>query len=97
MKGPYVAAHIARFSDLALLCPRLVTPESKKVERFIWGFMPPTQGSVLDAKALTFDSAKRLTQALIDHGDNHKPVAAAHKPPKERGGKRKLWNKRKVK
>ena len=35
IKGSDIAAYTARFSDLALLCPGLVTPESKKVKRYI--------------------------------------------------------------
>ncbi|KAL7606903.1 hypothetical protein Lser_V15G19246 [Lactuca serriola] len=35
MKGNDIAAYTARFSDLALLCPGMVTPEIKKVERYI--------------------------------------------------------------
>lgn len=69
LKGSDVAAYTPRFSDLALLCPGLVTVESKKVERYIWVVTPPTQGNVLTAKRLIFDSAKRLAHALVDHGD----------------------------
>ncbi|XP_023764001.1 uncharacterized protein LOC111912502 [Lactuca sativa] len=36
MKGSDIAAYTSRFDDLALLCPRMVTPEYKKIERFIW-------------------------------------------------------------
>ena len=68
MKGSEIAAYTAGFSDLALLYPGMVTLESKKVERYIWGLTPPTQGNVLAAKPLTFDSAKRMAETIIDHG-----------------------------
>ena len=42
MKGFDIAAYTSRFDDLALLCSGLVTPESKKIERFIWGLTQPT-------------------------------------------------------
>ena len=32
MKGLEIKAYIARFNDLAILCPALVTPEYKKFE-----------------------------------------------------------------
>lgn len=35
VKDSNIEAHISRFSDLALLCPGMITSESKKVERFI--------------------------------------------------------------
>ena len=35
MKGSDVATYTYIFEDLALLCPGMVSPESKKIERFI--------------------------------------------------------------
>ena len=96
MNGSDITAYITRFSDLALRCPGMVTLESKKVERFIWGLTPPTQENVLAANPLTFDIAKQLEQESIEHGDCQEPVPSAHEPPKEGGGKKKFWNKRKV-
>ena len=61
-------ANIDRFNDLAALCPGMVTPENKKVERYIWGLSPQIQGHVLASNPTTFDSAKRLAQRLVDHG-----------------------------
>lgn len=63
-----IEAYTARFSDLAILCPRMITSERKKVERFIWGLSTQIQGNVTDANLTTFDSAKRLAQKLIEHG-----------------------------
>ena len=80
MKGSDIASYTARFCDLALLCPGMVTPESKKIERYIWGLTPPTQGNVLAAKPSTFDSAICLAQTLIDHGVDLDEVTAAPKP-----------------
>ena len=60
MKCSDIGAYTARFCDLALLCPGMVTSESKKIERYIWGLTPPTQGNVLATRHLTFDSAKYL-------------------------------------
>ena len=95
MKGSDIVASTTRFSDLDLLCPGMVNPERKKVERFILGLTPLTQGNVLATNQLTFDSAKHPTQILIDHGDCQDSVSAAPKPPKEGGAKKKFWNKRK--
>ena len=46
MKGSDIAAYTTRFCDLDLIFPGMVTPESKKIERYIWGLTPPTQGNV---------------------------------------------------
>ena len=66
MKGFDIAYYTSRFEDLALLFPGMVTPESKKIERYIWGLAPPTQRNVLAVGPITFDSAKCLAQTLID-------------------------------
>ena len=71
----------------------MVTLESKKINRFIWGLTPPTQGNVLATNPLTFDSAEGLVQTLIDHGDRQDPMPTGHELPKESGGKKKFWNK----
>ena len=68
MKGTDVVAYTARFSELVALCPNMVPTEGKKIERYIWGLVPPYQGNVLSSNPATFDSAKRLAQRLIDHG-----------------------------
>ena len=91
MKGSNISAYTSRFEDLALLCPGMVTPESKKIERYIWGLMPSTQGNVLAARPNTFDSAKCLAQTLIDHGVDLDKVTAAPEPTKASGKKRNFW------
>ena len=59
IKDSDIEAYISRFNDLTLLCPGMITSESKKVKRFIWGVTPPIQGKVIVANPSTFDSAKR--------------------------------------
>lgn len=40
MIGSDIAAYTSRFNDLAILCPGMITLESKKVERFISRLSP---------------------------------------------------------
>lgn len=47
MTGSDVAAYTTRFRDLAVLCLGMVTTESKKVERYIYGIYPQIQGNVV--------------------------------------------------
>ena len=68
MKGSNVVAYTARFCELVALCPNMVHTEGKKIERYIWGLVPPYQGNVFASQPTTFDSAKRLAQRLIDLG-----------------------------
>ena len=67
MTGSDLVAYMARFNDLAALCPAMVNPEPKKVERYIWGLSPQIQGHVLASNPITFNNAKRQAQRLIDH------------------------------
>ena len=85
MNGSNIAAYTARFSDLALLYPGMVTPESKKVKRYIWGLTPATQGNILAAKPLTFSSTKPLAQTLINHGGHQDTMTVITEQPKESG------------
>ena len=95
MTGPDLATYTTRFSDLSALCPGMVNLKPKKVERYIWGLTPQTQGNVLAVKPLFFDSAKCVAQTLIDHGDSQDSVIVTPEQPKEDGSKKKFWNKRK--
>ncbi|KAL7601671.1 hypothetical protein Lser_V15G22715 [Lactuca serriola] len=95
MKGSDIAAYTSRFDDLALLCPGMVTPESKKVERFIWGLTQPTKGNVIAAKPDTYDNAKCLVKTLIDHNDNQEEADTTPEPTEKSGEERKFWRKKK--
>nr|KAJ0207315.1 hypothetical protein LSAT_V11C500262220 [Lactuca sativa] len=44
MKGSEINSYTTRFNDLAVMCPALVTPEYKKIERYIWA-EPPESGT----------------------------------------------------
>ena len=95
MTGSDLAAYTARFNDLVLLCPAMVTPENKKVERYLWGLSPQIQDSVLASKPTTFDSAKELTQQLIDHRASNVMVPTTSDQTKGGNNKRKFWNNKK--
>ncbi|KAL7583029.1 hypothetical protein Lser_V15G43284 [Lactuca serriola] len=71
MVGTDISTYTGRFCDLANLCPDMVAPERKKLDRYIWGLSPQIQSSVLASRPDTFDSAKELAQSLIYHG-NHR-------------------------
>ncbi|KAL7619184.1 hypothetical protein Lser_V15G04165 [Lactuca serriola] len=95
MKGSDIAAYTSRFDDLSLLYPGMVTPESKKIERFIWGLTQPTKGNFIAARPDTYDSAKCLVQILIDHSDDLEEAAITPELTVRSGKKRKLGKKEK--
>ena len=82
MVGSHIVAYTDRFIDLAALCPGMVTPESKKIEKYIWGLSTLIQGDVLSSNPTTFDSDKRLAQRLIDHRVCHGMVVPVPEPSK---------------
>ncbi|XP_023772464.1 uncharacterized protein LOC111921120 [Lactuca sativa] len=47
MKVSEINAYTARFNHLAVMCPALVTPEYKKIERYIWGLALQIKGMVI--------------------------------------------------
>ncbi|XP_023739513.1 uncharacterized protein LOC111887572 [Lactuca sativa] len=63
MKDSEIKAYTARFNDLAVMCPTLVTPEYKKIERYIWEI----QRSVVVSKA---ESPKSGTNKRKFNGKN---------------------------
>ena len=44
MKGSDVVSYTTRFSELVALCASMVPTKGKKIERYIWGLVPPYQG-----------------------------------------------------
>ena len=100
MKGTDIMADTARFCDLVSLCPNMVPTESKKIERYIWGLVPPYRGNVLASHPTTFDNAKELAQRLIDHEVPSTPsttTTVATAPTKTSDNKRKRWDRKKGK
>ncbi|GJT16881.1 putative reverse transcriptase domain-containing protein [Tanacetum coccineum] len=55
-----------RFHELAALCPSMVTPEFKKIERYVWGLLEKIQGNVTSSKATTAHEAIRMAYCLMD-------------------------------
>ena len=53
-----VVPYTDRFTDSATLCPGMVTPKGRKIERYIWGLPPQIQGNVIGEHWWTMESAK---------------------------------------
>nr|XP_043639252.1 uncharacterized protein LOC122610324 [Erigeron canadensis] len=66
-----MSAYTNRFNELVSLCPGMVTPEYKKIERYIWGLPPSIQGNVAASKPTTIQEAIRLSHDLMDQLIRH--------------------------
>ncbi|KAJ0541529.1 putative transcription factor interactor and regulator CCHC(Zn) family [Helianthus annuus] len=66
MDGPKVAEYVQRFHDLSQVVPYMVTPEYKRIERFIWGLAPQIISMVTSARPATITEAIDLSVALTE-------------------------------
>ncbi|GJZ04343.1 hypothetical protein Tco_0537618 [Tanacetum coccineum] len=60
------AAYTNRFHELAKLVPHLVTPESRKIKRYVYGLAPPIRGMVAEKEPKTMQKAVQISGALTD-------------------------------
>ncbi|KAL4579783.1 hypothetical protein LXL04_015948 [Taraxacum kok-saghyz] len=91
MKDTEVQAYTTRFTELAVLCPGMVTPVDKKIERYIWGLAPQIQSLVTASRPVTFESAKSIAVRLTDQGIRHGSMVQKADPPLGESNKRKSW------
>nr|GEZ24642.1 hypothetical protein [Tanacetum cinerariifolium] len=66
MVGAGHAAYTNRFHELARLFPYLVTPESKKIKRYIYDLAPQIHGMVAAMVPKTMQKAVQISGALTD-------------------------------
>ena len=91
MKDSEIQAYTTRFTELAGLCPGMVNPEYKKVERYIWGLAPHIQSWVTAANPTTFESAKALAIRHTDESIRQRAMVQMAESPREENNKRKSW------
>ncbi|GKE55851.1 putative reverse transcriptase domain-containing protein, partial [Tanacetum coccineum] len=66
MVGAGHAAYTDRFHELARLVPHLVTPESRMIERYVYGLAPQIRGMVAATEPKTMQKAVQISSALTD-------------------------------
>ncbi|GKD17515.1 reverse transcriptase domain-containing protein, partial [Tanacetum coccineum] len=66
MVGVGHAAYTDRFHELARLVPHLVTPESRMIERYVYGHAPQICGMVAATEPKTIQKAVQISGALTD-------------------------------
>ncbi|GKD70516.1 hypothetical protein Tco_1324606 [Tanacetum coccineum] len=60
------AAYTDRFHELARLVPHLVTPESRMIERYVYGLAPQIRKMVAATEPKTIQKAVQIFCALTD-------------------------------
>nr|GFD31422.1 reverse transcriptase domain-containing protein [Tanacetum cinerariifolium] len=66
VKGIDLASYTQRFQELALLCGRIFSGESDKVEKYVGGLPDMIHGSVVASKPKTMQEAIEITIELMD-------------------------------
>ena len=91
MKGSDITGYTNRFNDLSVLCPAMVTPVAKKIERYIWGLTAQIQNSVTAFNPLTYESAKSIATRMTDQAVRQGTMVPRAEPSRDQN-KRKRWN-----
>ncbi|GJW88856.1 putative reverse transcriptase domain-containing protein [Tanacetum coccineum] len=93
MVGAGHAAYTDRFHELAMLVPHLVTPKSRKIERYVYGLALQIRGIVAATEPKTMQKAVQISGALIDEAVRNGSIKKVEKkgnvgePSKDKNGK----------
>ncbi|GJT18146.1 putative reverse transcriptase domain-containing protein [Tanacetum coccineum] len=93
MVGAGHAAYTDRFHELARLVPHLVTPESKTIERYMYGLAPQIYGMVAATEPKTMQKAVQIFGTLTDEAIRNGTIKKVEKrgnigePSKDRNGR----------
>ncbi|GKF56849.1 hypothetical protein Tco_0170386 [Tanacetum coccineum] len=86
------AAYTNRFHELARLVPHLVTPESRMIERYVYGLAPQICGMVAATEPKTIQKAVQISGALTDEAVRNGSIKKVEKrgnvgePSKDKNG-----------
>ncbi|GJX71547.1 putative reverse transcriptase domain-containing protein [Tanacetum coccineum] len=93
MVGAGHAAYTDRFHELARLVPHLVTPKSRKIERYVYGLAPQIRGMVAATEPKTIQKAVQISGALTDEAVRNGSIKKVEKrgnvgePSKDKNGR----------
>ncbi|GKA16081.1 putative reverse transcriptase domain-containing protein [Tanacetum coccineum] len=80
-------------NEMQKLVPHLVTPENKKIERYVYGLAPQIRGMVAATKPKTIQKAVQIVGSLIDEAIKN---GSQRKNPEKRGNNGELGRDRNV-
>nr|GEY75204.1 reverse transcriptase domain-containing protein [Tanacetum cinerariifolium] len=90
MVGAGHVAYTDKFHELARLVPHLVTPESRKIERYVYGLASQIHRIVAATKPKTMQKAVQISGVLTDeavrNGSIKKVEKRGKKPSKDKNG-----------
>ncbi|GKC20200.1 hypothetical protein Tco_1022350, partial [Tanacetum coccineum] len=72
-----------RFHELARLVPHLVTPKSRKIERYIYGLAPQICGMMAAMEPMTMQKAVQISDALTDEAVRNGSIKKVEKRENE--------------
>ncbi|GKB31239.1 putative reverse transcriptase domain-containing protein [Tanacetum coccineum] len=93
MVGAGHVAYTDRFHELARLVPHLVTPESRMIERYVYGLAPQICGMVAAIEPKTIQKAVQISGALTDEAVRNGSIKKVEKrgnvgePSKDKNGR----------
>ncbi|GJY91998.1 putative reverse transcriptase domain-containing protein [Tanacetum coccineum] len=93
MVGAGHAAYTDRFHELARLVPYLVTPESRMIERYVYGLAPQIRRMVAATEPKTIQKAVQISGALTDEAVRNGSIKKVEKrgnvgePSKDKNGR----------
>nr|GEX73954.1 hypothetical protein [Tanacetum cinerariifolium] len=68
MVGSDIDGYTARFHELVRLVPHMVTPESQRVNRYIWGLAPKIKPHVTSSEPATIHGVVSMANCLTTNG-----------------------------
>ncbi|GKF90158.1 putative reverse transcriptase domain-containing protein [Tanacetum coccineum] len=66
LKGDDIKAYSNHFHELFLMCPELVSTESKKIEKYIRVFPKRIKGNITSSKPATLHEAINMAHELVE-------------------------------
>nr|GEX37483.1 reverse transcriptase domain-containing protein [Tanacetum cinerariifolium] len=79
MVGAGHAVYTDRFHKLARLVQHLVTPKSRKIERYVYGLAPQIRRMMATTEPKTMQKAVQISSTLTDESVRNRPIKKVEK------------------
>ena len=89
-----IEAYTTRFTELATMCPGMMTPAHKKTERYIWGLAPQIKEAVSAFKTTTFEDIRGIATILTNQSRRLEPQIQKGDSLKNKDNKRRFVHKK---
>ena len=90
MKGDDFIGYTNRFHELALLCPTMIEPEHKKIERYIQGLSPEILRNVALLKPASMHEAIRMAHKVMGQDVQNRNARVINNP--DCNSNKREWN-----